>query len=71
MNLREEICRSIEKLDNDALACVYEEVRLLLQVRKIHDKTASVPALENVLLLTSVSTDSWSDNLCAGRDDRI
>ena len=71
MKLKEQIRRSIEALDNDSLALLYEQIQMLQQKRQGQDKSSAVPSIEEVLELTRSSHGSWSDDVVVERCDRL
>lgn len=71
MTLKEAIRDSIEGLDNDALALLYEQIqRLKQQVRQDAGPVAPAPSLDEVLRLTGTAPGSWSADIVADRTDR-
>lgn len=71
MTLREQVHRSIDQLDDEALALVFEQLQALKRETGLDEEKTSVPSLEEVLEMTASDTSSWSDELIAEREDRI
>jgi len=67
MKLKEAIWDSIEGLDNDALALLYEQIQRLKQVDRNATPSAETPSLDEVLRLTSGAAGSWSEDVIADR----
>lgn len=70
MTLKEAIRLSIEDLDNDALAILYEQIRKLKQIEEHHAADVPAPTLGEVLHLTSRTSGFWSADVTADRADR-
>lgn len=71
MKLKEQIHRSIDKLDNYSLTLIYEQVQVLQRAQVDSNKPSSAPSLEKVLELTSGSPGAWSDDVIAEREERL
>jgi len=71
MTLRETIHQSIDRLENDALAVIYEQIKLLEMTAENRDSPERVPSIEEVWELTSADKSSWSDAVSADREDRL
>lgn len=70
MKLKEAIWDSIEGLDNDALALLYEQIQRLKQVERGGSPGAEAPSLDEVLRLTGGAPGSWSEDVIADRAER-
>lgn len=71
MTLKEAIYDSIESLDPDALAWLYEQIqRLKPQVGRDANPVTAAPSLAEVLRLTGGAPGSWSADVIADRTER-
>jgi len=70
MTLKETVRLSIEDLDNDSLAILYEQIQRLKQAEKEPSPLASAPSLDEVRHLTSRASGSWSADVISDRADR-
>lgn len=79
MKLREDAHKALDELDSRSLAVVYDQMRLILDMRsraEIADKAAvdsERPAVtrEMVLKMTASDTSNWADDIIAEREDRV
>ena len=71
MTLREEVHQSIDELDNDALAVIRDQIRLLKIVPPPLSVERRVPTIQEVLEMTASDKSSWSDDIIAAREDRV
>lgn len=71
MTLKEVVHQSIDELDNDALAIVYEQIKRIQTARLETSEPKRVPTIEEVWELTSADKSSWSDAVTEDREDRL
>ena len=71
MTLKEAVHQSIDQLDNDALALIYEKIKRLQSAKPDEATPERVPAIDEVWELTSADKSSWSDAVIADREDRL
>ena len=70
--IRQKIEHELNTLDNRSMVAIYEQLRQLNSVRRVAVKRkASALNIEDVLRLTSSSTGSWSEAVCADREERL
>lgn len=70
--IRQKIEHELNALDNRSMVAIYEQLRQLNSVRRVAVKRkASALNIEDVLRLTSSSTGSWSEAVCADREERL
>jgi len=70
--IRQKIEHELNALDNRSMVAIYEQLRQLNSVRRVAVKRkASAHNIEDVLRLTSSSTGSWSEAVCADREERL
>ncbi len=70
--IRQKIEHELNALDNRSMVAIYEQLRQLNNVRRVAVKRkASAQNIEDVLRLTSSSTGSWSEAVCADREERL
>lgn len=70
--LRQKVEHELDALDNRSMAAVYEQLRLLNSMRRSSGKRRIVPLdIEDVLRLTALSKESWSETIIDSREDRL
>ena len=70
MKLREDAHKALDELDSRSLAVVYEQMRLLLDVRPKAQRDDTVPTVEEIWEMTSSIPGCWSDDLVEEREER-
>lgn len=70
MTLREQVLRSIERLDDDALARLYEQIQALEVRIDAESRPKRVPTRDEVLEMTASDTSNWAHELIAEREER-
>lgn len=71
MTLREKVHSSIDTLDEDSLAEVYEHVKLLANARVSRGVRPKAPSLDEVVAATSTDKSDWGAQIIADRADRL
>jgi hypothetical protein len=71
MKLKEIIHDSINHLDIDELVLLYEQIRLLENMRNLSIKRIEAISIEKVHVLTRSSKSSWAEAVIGERVDRI
>jgi len=69
MDLREEVHRSIDKLNMRELEAVYDHVQVILHHGAREGYSA--PSLEELHALSKTDWGSWADEIVAEREDRL
>ena len=71
MRLREDAHKALDELDSRSLALVYQQMRLLLDVRPKERRDDTVPTIEEIWEMTSSIPGTWSDDLVDEREERF
>jgi len=71
MKLREDAHKALDELDSRSLALVYQQMRLLLDVRPKVQRDDTVPTIEEIWEMTSSIPGTWSDDLVEEREERF
>jgi hypothetical protein len=71
MKLKEIIHDSINNLNIDELVLLYEQIRLLENMRNLSIKRTEAISIEKVHALTRSSKSSWAETVIGERVDRI
>lgn len=71
MKLKENIYHSIKKMNNDELALLYEQIKLLEQLRSLSITPMESIPLEKIHEMTSSSKSDWADSIVDDRAERI
>jgi len=79
MKLRDEAHRALDELDHRSLALVYDQMRLILDMRSRVAAAENPPTLsdkpvvsrEMLLKMTASDTSNWADDIIAEREDRV
>ncbi|WP_277058928.1 hypothetical protein [Trichlorobacter lovleyi] len=70
--IRQKIEHELNALDNRSMVAIYEQLRQLNSVRRVAVKRKTAAQnIEDVLRLTSSSAGSWSEAVCADREERL
>ena len=72
MKIKKNIFSSIEKMDPNELAFIYEYIKLLERQKEQHrlPKKSDI-SIEQIHEMTSLSNDSWSETVIEEREDRV
>jgi hypothetical protein len=71
MKLKENIYQSIKKMNNDELVLLYEQIKLLEQLRSFSiSQEASIP-LEQIHEMTGSSKSNWANSVIEDRMERL
>jgi len=71
MKLREDAHRALDELDHRSLALVYQQMRLLLEIRPRVPTAKPVPAIEEIWAKADAIPGCWSDDLAEEREERF
>jgi len=71
MKLRDEIHRLVDTLDDRDLAHLHDFVQALRKLKQPDESRNTVLTIEEIQTLTASSTGNWSDDVSAGREDRV
>ena len=71
MKLKENIYHSIKKMNNDELALLYDQIRLLERLRTLSSTPMESIPLEKIHEMTSSSKSDWSNSIIEDRTERI
>jgi len=71
MKLKENIYHSIKKMNNDELALLYEQIKLLEQLRSLSITPMESIPLKKIHEMTSSSKSNWSTSIIEDRTERI
>jgi len=71
MKLKENIYHSIKKMNNDELALLYEQIKLLEQLRSLSITSLESIPLEKIHEMTSSSKSDWAGSIIDDRAERI
>jgi len=79
MKLRDEAHKALDELDSRSLGVVYDQIRLILDMRSRAKAAENQPAApdkpevtrEMVLRMTASDTSNWAYDIIAEREDRV
>lgn len=71
MTLKEKVHQSIDALDDDALALVYDHIQILVRTTRVQGIHTEVPSLDEVLALTAMDPGDWGEQVISDRDERL
>ncbi len=71
MKLKENIYQSIKKMNNDELALLYEQIRLLERLRTLSITPMESIPLEKIHEMTGSSKSDWANSVIEDRVERI
>lgn len=71
MKLRDDAHKALDELDSQSLAVIYDQMRLLLDIRSRTESTEEVPSIEKIWEMADQIPGCWSDDLIEEREDRF
>lgn len=71
MKIKENIFDSINKMDANELAFLYEHIRFLEKRKRLPRKTEQRFTIDQILRMTDSSGSRWSDAVIEEREDRL
>lgn len=71
MKLREDAHKALDELDHRSLALVYQQMRLLLEIRPKHESKSAIPSIEEIWAKADAIPGCWSDELSDEREERF
>ena len=71
MKLRESLLNSINKLNNDELVLLYEQVKVLEHLKKNKKVNRITSSIDDILEMTKSDQSSWSETVMHEREDRL
>jgi site-specific DNA-adenine methylase len=71
IKIKENIFNSINNMNTNELAILYEQIRFLERGRSISSKKRQRFSIDQILQMTSSSNSKWSDTVIEEREDRV
>lgn len=70
--IRQKIEHELDGLDSQSMASVYEHLRQMNRLRRSpHKRRVAALDIEQILELTSSSSNSWAEAVSADREERL
>ena len=71
MKIRENIFDSINKMDANELAFIYEHIRFMEKRKRVPAEKKQIFSINQILDMTGSSESRWSETVSEQREDRI
>jgi hypothetical protein len=71
MSVKEKIHIEIDNMARNELALIYEQIKLIKEMKKVGGKNRNPITIEELRKRTASSKDSWAAAVIKSREDRI
>ena len=71
MGLKERINIEIDNMARNELALLYEQIKIIKNIKKLGEKERDPVTIEELRKRTSSSKDSWAEDVIKSRQNRI
>ena len=71
MNVKERIYGEIDRMPQNELALLYEQIKLIKRIKTMSKPVKSPLSIEELHRYTSSSKTSWAEDVIKDREDRV